>query len=149
MIMNKEYCEKVRLSAMAISDGEQPLVPENEIASHLKSCNDCRIAVEQLHSAAKMLEDKKRKAYDINIVDEIEAALNTAKMQPKYSEYLRHFIALGLVLFILKIVDVSSALTAVGTARFLPVIVVIVFFVLIKQNPFTINPNIQMKGELK
>lgn len=146
--MNKEYCEKVRLSAMAISDGEQPLVPESEINEHLASCPDCRTAIELLRSTAKLLEDKRRKSYAANIAYEVEAIINTAKMSSKYSEYSGYFIALGFVLFILKIIDISPALTAAGFVRFLSIPVIIVFFILIKQNPFAISPNIQTKGDL-
>ena len=144
--MIKEYCEKVRLSAMAISDGQQPLVSQEEIIKHVSSCSDCRTAIEQLKNVAELLEGKKRQFYEVNIVREVETALSTAKMSPGYSEYLVHFTALGLVLFIMKIVGISPALTTAGIAKFLTILVVIVFFILIKQNPFTISPNIQTKG---
>jgi hypothetical protein len=144
--MNKEYCEKVRFSAMAISDGEQPLVSENEINEHLSSCINCRLAIEQLHSAAKLLEGKQRKSYDVNVAQDIEAALSTSKLLPGCSEYSGYFIALCFTLFILKIIGISPALSAAGIARFLTILVVIVFFILIKQSPFTISPNIQTKG---
>lgn len=146
MIMSKQYCEKVRLSAMAILDGQKPFIAENEINTHISSCNDCKTAIEQLQKAEELLEGKHRKTYEVNIVREVETALSTAKMSPGYSEYSVHFITLSLVLFILKIVGISPALTAAGIAKFLTILVVIAFFILIKQNPFTISPNIQTKG---
>lgn len=140
--MNKEYCEKVRLSVMAISDGEQAQLPESDINKHLLTCSECRKAIEKLQSASKMLKDQKRKSYEINILDEIQPALRNAKMSPEYSSRSGSFIVLGLVLFILKIIDLSPVLTAEVIVKFAAVFVVIVFFILIRQNPFAINQNL-------
>ena len=140
--MNKEYCEKIRISAMAISDGEQPLLSENEIAVHIEYCNECRIAIEQLNSVEKLLEGKKRKSSDINIVHDVETVLNADTMSPEYSEYSGRFIIFITALLILKIIGVSPVETGWIIAKFLTILVVIVFFVLIKKNPFVINENL-------
>ena len=140
--MNKEYCEKIRISAMAISDGEQALLPENEIAVHLESCNECRIAIEQFQSVEKLLEGKQRKSSDVNIVREVETALNTAMMSPGYFEYSGRFIIFVAVLLILKVIGLSPVETGWIITRSLTILIVIVFFVLIKRNPFAINENL-------
>lgn len=146
--MNKEYCEKVRMSAMAISDGEHTLISRKEISEHIETCKECRIVIEQLQITVKLLDGRQRKSYQINAANEIEAALSDKGMSPKSCDYLVYFIMLGLALLILKIINLSQVETIRIILRLLPVAIFIVFFVLIKQNPFSIKENLKMKGDL-
>ena len=145
--MNKEYCEKVRLSVMAMSDGEHTQLPERDINEHLATCNECRDVIEQLQISSKILIGQKRKSYEVNILDEIQLVLMNAKMLPEPSSRSVSFIILGFVLLILKIIDVSSVFTTEIIVKFISIFIVTAFFVLIKQNPFTINQSLQFKGE--
>jgi hypothetical protein len=145
--MNKEYCEKVRLSVMAMSDGEQSQLPGSDINEHLLTCSECRDVIEQLQTASRMLKAQKRKSYEVNILDEIQPVIMNAKMLPEPSNRSVSFIILGFVLLILKIIDLSPVFTTEIIVKFASVFVVIVFFVLIRQNPFAINQNLHMKGD--
>ena len=146
--MNKEYCEKIRISAMAISDGDQPLLPETEIAEHIGSCAECRSVIEQLHNADLLLQTHKRRDYDVNVLDALEPVLNNTRTKQAHQKYLCHFIVFGLVLFALKIIEVAPVLTAGIIVKFLSLLAVVAFFIFLKQNPFTINQNFISKGDL-
>ena len=147
--MNKEYCEKVRLSVMAMSDGEQSQLPESDINEHLLTCSECRDVIEQLQIASGMLKAQKRKTYEVNILDEVQPILMNAKMLSEPSSRSVSFIIFGFVMLILKIIDLSPVFTTEIIVKVISIFVVIVFFVLIKQNPFAINQNLHMKGEFK
>lgn len=145
--MDKEYCEIVRLSAMAISDNETPLLEAKEIEKHIASCSDCRVAIEQLHETAGYLENKERKSYDVSVLEAVESALQESNTMKEDSRYFIHFAILGLILVILKIIGVSPVFSSGVIVKAVSVFVIIIFFVLIKQNPFSIEHNFQMKGD--
>ena len=145
--MDKEYCEKVRLSAMAISDNETPLLAIKEIEKHIASCNDCRMAIGQLQETANYLKGKQRKSYNASVLVAVESALQESKTLQESSGYSIHFVMLGLILVILKVIGVSLVFNYGVILKVLSVFVIIAFFVLIKQNPFSIEHNLQMKGD--
>jgi len=52
--MNKEYCERIRISAMAIRDGETAPLSEQEVSKHLESCVDCRLEIDKQRQATEL-----------------------------------------------------------------------------------------------
>ena len=146
--MNKEYCEKVRISAMAISDGQQPLLQEKEITEHIKSCNDCRIAIEQLESSTSILNNAERREYDIDISQEMEQSLSSIAKQYTQRSFAYYFTGLGIALLILKIFELAPDVTTAIIVKFVSILVIVMFFIFVKQNPFAINQNILSKGDL-
>ncbi|MHC4645933.1 MAG: zf-HC2 domain-containing protein [Planctomycetota bacterium] len=57
-MMTEEYCQKVRISAMAILDGEAPLLSAGEIAEHAESCADCRQELERQKQVLGLLNEQ-------------------------------------------------------------------------------------------
>ena len=147
--MNKEYCEKVRISAMAISDGERPLLPELQIKEHIESCVDCRVELEQQKYATELLNGQKRRPYDVDIWSGIEPVIEQSAIRPKQSLQLWLFAALGLVLFACKIIEVLPVFTPGVIFKLMSLVIVFLFFVLLGQNPFIINQNLTLKGDIK
>jgi predicted anti-sigma-YlaC factor YlaD len=147
--MNKEYCEKIRISAMAISDGERPLLSELQIKEHIESCEDCRLELEQLKIATELLDGKRRRPYDVNVWSGIETVIEQSSIRPKHRLQLWLFTALGLILFAYKIIDVLPVFKPGVIFKLMSLVIVFVFFVLLGQNPFAINQNLILKGDLK
>ncbi len=147
--MEKKYCEKVKLSAMAIFDKEKPLLTAKEIEEHIASCNDCRRAIEQLQGAVNFLDGKHRKSYEVNVWETVEHALRKNQTVKESMGFSVHFIFLGLILVILKIIGVLPAFNYGAVVKVVSVFVIIAFFFMIKQNPFSISHNLQTKGDIK
>jgi predicted anti-sigma-YlaC factor YlaD len=147
--MNKEYCEKVRISAMAISDGEQPLLSELQIKEHIESCADCRLELEQQKYATELLDGQKRRSYDVEVWSGIETVIEKSAIRPKHRLQLWLFAALGLILFAYKIIEVLPVFTPGVIFKLMSLVIVFVFFVLLGQNPFIINQNLTLKGNIK
>jgi len=147
--MNKEYCEKVRISIMAISDGERPLLSELQINEHIKSCEDCHLEIEQQKYASQLLNGQKRRTYDVDIWSGIKPVIEQSAIRPKRSLQLWLFAALGLILFANKIIEVLPAFTPGVIFKLMSLTIVFVFFILLGQNPFAINQNLILKGDLK
>jgi hypothetical protein len=66
------------------------------------------------------------------------------------------FVVLCLFLLTHKIIEVLPSVTAGVATKLAPVVVLILFFALIKQNPFKINPNLgrrqaslKLQGDIK
>jgi predicted anti-sigma-YlaC factor YlaD len=147
--MNKEYCEKVRISAMAISDGEQPILSELQIKEHIESCADCRLELEQQKYATELLDGQKRRSYDVDVWSGIETVIEQSAIRPKPRLQLWLFAALSLILFAYKIIEVLPVFTPGVIFKLMSLVVVFVFFVLLGQNPFIINQNLTLKGDIK
>jgi hypothetical protein len=147
--MNKEYCEKIRISAMAISDGEEPLLSELQIKEHIESCADCRVELEQQKYATELLDGQKRRPYDIDVWSGIEPVIEQSAVRPKHSLQLWMFAALGLILFAYKIIEVLPVFTPGVIFKLMSLVIVFVFFVLLGQNPFVVSQNLILKGDLK
>jgi len=147
--MNKEYCEKVRISAMAISDGEQSLLSELQIKEHIESCADCRLELEQQKNATELLSGQKRRLYDVDVWSGIETVIEQSAIRPKHRLQLWLFAALGLILFAYKIIEVLPVFAPGVIFKLMSLAVVFVFFILLGQNPFIINQNLTIKGDVK
>ena len=147
--MNKEYCEKIRISAMAIFDGEQPLLSERQIKEHIESCEVCRAELEGQKSAAELLDGRSRRSFDFDVWPGVEAAVEQSAARPKHRLQSRLFVSLGLVLLACKIIEVLPVFTPGIVFKLMSLAIIFVFFILLGQNPFAINQNLILKGDLK
>lgn len=140
--MNKEYCEKIRISAMAIRDKETPLLSEKEVREHLESCAECRLENDQQKEAMELLAGQNRRIFAQDVWPEIAAAMEATKAGSKQSASVLPFVVLCVFLLIHKVIEVLPSVTAGVMIKLAPVVVLVLFFTLIKQNPFEINQNL-------
>ncbi len=140
--MDREYCEKIRLSAMAIRDGESPPLAEQEIKKHLESCAECRLEIGRQKQAIELIDGRSRRVFTQDVWPEIAAAMEATKVRPRQSASVLPFVALCVFLLIHKIIEVLPSVTAGVAIKLIPVGVLVLFFALIKQNPFEINQNL-------
>ncbi len=147
--MNKEYCERIRISAMAIRDGESPPSAEQEVKKHLESCADCRLEIGRREQAIDLLNGRSRRIFAHDVWPEIAAALGETKGRPEQSANVPAFVALCVFLLTFKIIEVLPSVTAGVAVKLIPVGVLVLFFALLKQNPFEINRNLELQGDTK
>ncbi len=140
--MNKEYCEKIRISAMAIRDGETAPLSGQEIARHLQSCADCRLEIDQQKQAEDILNGRSRRIFAQDVWPEIAAALEETRGRPVQPANVPAFLVLCLFLLAYKVVEVLPFVTAGVAVKLIPAGVLVLFFSLLKQNPFQINSNL-------
>lgn len=140
--MTKEYCQRIRIAAMALRDGETPPLPEQEVSKHLESCADCRLAIGEQQQATDLLSGRSRRVFAQDVWPEVTTALKQTKRRATQPAQVPAFIALCLFLLAFKIIEVLPSVTAGVAIKLIPAGVLILFFTLIKQNPFEINPNI-------
>ena len=147
--MNKEYCERIRISAMALRDGESAPLSEQEISKHLESCANCRLEIDQQKQAIELLDGRSRRVFAHDVWPEIAAAMEGTNGRFEQPASAIPFVILCLFLLIHKTIEVLPSVTAGVTIKLIPVVVLVLFFGLIKQNPFEINPNLRLQGDTK
>ena len=146
--MDKRNCEKVRLSAMAIQDGEVPQVSTKEIDEHLEFCADCCHELKQQKEAIGWLDGQSRRIITEDIYSRIIVSIDQSQAKPRYRQELCLFLVLGLILFAYKVLEVLPAFTPDLFVKLMPLAFVFLFFCLLKQNPFKINKNLKLEGDL-
>ncbi|MHC4790338.1 MAG: zf-HC2 domain-containing protein [Planctomycetota bacterium] len=147
--MNKEYCEKVRISAMAILDGEVPQLSSEELNEHIQSCAHCRHELEQQKVVIGLLSEQSRRLFSDDIWSRIAAGIAQSRAKQKVGKELLPLAVLGLILLIYKIIEVLPGFTPGLFVKLMPLVPVFVFFCLLKQNPFKINQNLRLEGDIR
>jgi predicted anti-sigma-YlaC factor YlaD len=144
--MSEEFCEKVRISAMAILDGEKPTLPANEVDEHIRSCADCQRAVEQQGQTAGLLAGQSRRVFAEDVWPKVAVSIE-ASARPKHLREVFLFVLLGVFLLAYKVIEVLPGIATGVAIKLAPLVVVFVFFCLLRQNPFAINQNLRLEGD--
>lgn len=153
--MNQASCESIRLAAMAIADGESPLIPAAEIELHLGQCPRCRSEVEQLNTVVDLLNGQRRGESNEKVWGEIADRLGRGTARPMTpmarmrSDHWLWLLLLGLSLVGCRIVVAVSDWEPGLWGRLAPVLLVIAVFGLLRENPFKVNPGLQVQSSLR
>ena len=148
---------------MAICDGETAPLSEQEIARHLESCADCRIEIDQQKQAAEILNSRSRQVFAHDVwpalsprlvgrvgqVGQVRQARPQGHAKPAQPANVLPFVLLCLFLLTFKIIEVLPSVTAGVAVKLIPVGVLVLFFTLLKQNPFRINENLKLQGDIR
>jgi predicted anti-sigma-YlaC factor YlaD len=146
--MSKEHCEKIRISTMAILDGEKPLLLADEVDEHTRSCAHCRRELEQQKQTAALLHGQTRRVFAEDLWPTVAASIEPLS-KPNHPRELPLFVMLGLFLLAYKIIGVLPGFHASVLTKLVPLVIVFVFFSLLKQNPLTINQNLRPEGDTR
>ena len=147
-MVNKKYCEKIRLSAMAIQDGEVPPLSVKELDEHLKFCADCSRELEQQKIVIGLLGEQSRRFITEDVCSRVAGTIGQSRVKLKGRQELGLFIVLGLILLVYKVIEVLPDFTPGLIVKTMPFVPVFVFFVLLKENPFKVNQNLKLEGDL-
>jgi hypothetical protein len=134
---------------MATRDGESPPLSEQEVKKHLESCADCWLEIDRQRQAIKLLDGRSRRVFTQDVWPEIAAATKGTAVGQKQPASVLPFVVLCLFLLTHKIIEVLPSVTAGVIIKLAPVVVLVLFFALIKQNPFEINQNLRLQGDTK
>ena len=145
--MSDLNCESVSMAAMAIADGYQPELSSEQIAIHLTSCANCRREIEQLQELSSLLDTHERRLRTENLWQNIERRFVGARSRST-SAVLPSFIFLGALLLGYRLVELVPDRDFSFLFKFVPVLLVIAVFSYLRENPFKINPELRLEGEL-
>ena len=144
--MGKDYCEKVRISAMAIVEGEAPQLSATEVQEHLASCADCRGALEQQKQTTELLSKQRLRDFSDDLCPRIAAAIERATPGPERLGQPVLVTMLVVLLLACRTIEVLPAVASGPAVKLIPVALVTAFFILVRQNPFKVSRNIGFVG---
>ena len=145
--MNTLNCEAVRMASSAASDGHPGSVEPAQLENHLAECGDCRREVERLDGLMRLLGSQKRRASNDQLWSAIEARLAAQAPANSASRDLRLLAPTAVVLLAYKLFEQLAVGNTGFHLKLAPLLVVIAVFAFLKENPFRINAELQLKGE--
>jgi hypothetical protein len=140
--MKELSCEDVLKAQMSAADGEQPGIANELLAAHVAGCANCHRELEQLQALDQMLAGHTLGEARVDLWPAIEnritkRAASAVDWQP--------FAVIGLLLLITKLLEMLPARDLGVALKLVPLVIVALLFVLIKENPFRINTELVME----
>lgn len=134
--MKELSCEDVLRAQMAAADGEEPALSKELVATHVAGCANCQ----QLQALDQVLTGHTLREQHVDLWPAIENRITkrVVDWQP--------FVVIGLLLVIIKLLEMLPARDLGVALKLVPLVIVALLFVLIKENPFKINTELVMEG---
>lgn len=140
--MQELNCDDVLMAQMAAADGEEPAFPKELLAAHVTGCVNCQNELKQLVALDRVLAGHTVVEQHVDLWPEIENRI--AKPAGSLLGW-RPFALIGLLLIIYKLLEMLPAHDPGIALRLVPLVIVTLLFVFIKENPFRINTELVME----
>ena len=132
---------------MAIADGEESPLTRAEVEIHLAYCRSCAAEVTQLAATGRLLETHTRRPRNEDLWPLIERRLGDGKAVRERQSMRLPFLLMGLFLLGYKLLELIPDRHFGFWFKLIPVIVVTLGFVYLRENPFRINPELRLEVE--
>ena len=142
MSMKELTCEDVLMSQTAALDGEEPEFSKQELSAHITSCANCQHELKQLHALDQLLTGHTLSEPRIDLWLAIE---NRIAKRTSTALGWRPFALIGLLLVIHKLLEMLPARDLGMAFKLVPLAIVVLLFVFIKENPFRINTELVLE----
>lgn len=140
--MKELSCEDVLMAQMAAADGEEPAFSKEQLAAHMTGCANCQNELKQLLTLDRVLASHALAESHVDLWPGIENRI----AKPTSSLFgWRPFALIGLLLIIYKLLEMLPARDLGLAFKLVPLVIVTLLFVLIKENPFRINTELVME----
>ena len=137
--MKELSCEDVLMAQMAVADGEEPAFSKAQLAAHMTGCVNCQNELKQLLALDSVLANHTVAEQHVDLWPEIENRIAKPVLG------WRPFALIGLLLIIYKLLEMLPARDPGMAFKLVPLVIVILLFVFIKENPFRINTELVME----
>ena len=138
--MKELTCEEVLMSQMAAADGEKPEFSTQQLSAHIAGCADCQHELKQLQALDQMLTGQTLSEPRVDLWPAIEN-----RIAQRSALSWRSFILIGLLLVIYKLLEMLPARDIGMAFKLVPLVIVVLLFVFIKENPFRINTELVLE----
>ncbi|MFN2511929.1 MAG: hypothetical protein ABR568_10865 [Pyrinomonadaceae bacterium] len=146
--MTKLDCEIVCMAAMAMGDGYVSELSADQIEAHLAVCSECRHEIGQLRALASMLDGQNRRQRSEDVWRKVEQRLPDASPTQSTSQAWYLFVPLGVLLVGYRLVEMIPDREFGLLFKLVPVLLVIAAFSYLRENPFKINSELRLEGEV-
>lgn len=137
--MKELSCEDVLMAQMAAADGEEPAFSKEQLAAHLAGCANCENELKQLLALDRVLVSHTVAEQRVDLWPTIENKIAKPVLG------WRPFALIGLLLVIYKVLEMLPARDLGIAFKLVPLVIVTLLFVFIKENPFKINTELVME----
>lgn len=140
--MKELSCEEVLTAQMAAADGEESGVSKELLAAHVAGCASCRRELEQLQVIDQVLAGHALRESRVDLWPAIE---NGITKRGVFNLGWKPFALIGLLLVITKLLEMLPARDPGLALKLVPLVIIGLLFVLIRENPFRINTELVME----
>jgi hypothetical protein len=140
--MNEPRCEDVLMAEMAAADGEKPAFSKEQLAAHMARCGNCQNELKQLQVLDRVLARQTVSEPRVDLWPTIENRI--AKHTSPVLDW-KPYALIGLLLVIYKLLEMLPARDPGMAFKLVPLVIVTLLFVFIKENPFRINTELVME----
>ena len=142
MSMNELTCEDVLMSQMAAADGEEPEFSKQQLSTHVADCANCQHELKQFVALDQMLTRQTLSEPRVDLWPAIENRI----AKPKSEAFRwRPFALIGLLLVVHKLLEMLPARDPGMAFKLVPLVIVVLLFVFIRENPFRINTDLVLE----
>ena len=146
--MEEANCENVRIASMAQADGASTGLSLDQVEAHLATCAACRQEVTEMRAITGLLDMAERSTRYEQVWPLIEKRLDGLTPESKRLGDWRPFLVLGLLLAGYRIILAMTDQDLGFSFKLVPVALLIAVFLYLKENPFRVNSNLRLQGEL-
>ena len=131
------------MAAMAITDKEDPGVTREQLAAHLAGCLNCQQQLKDLQAFDQLLSAHTLAEPRVELWPAVETRLAKRKSS---SLGWQPFALIGLLLITHKLLEMLPTQDPGMVFKLVPLVIVTLLFVLIRENPFRINTEMVLEG---
>ena len=136
--MKELSCEVVLMAQMATADGEEPEISKELLVTHIADCANCQHELKQSQALGQILASQTLSESYVDLWPAIENRITKRfGWQP--------FALIGLLLVIYKLLEMLPARDPGMAFKLVPLVIVALLFVLIRENPFRINTELVLE----
>jgi predicted anti-sigma-YlaC factor YlaD len=143
--MKTVNCEAVRMASSAASDGYHGPLESAQIEDHLAQCGDCRSELERLGELMRLLDSLNRREFNEQLWRGIETRLALQAPVGRVSRDLKLLVPISVVLLAYKLFEQLAVRNIGFQIKLVLLLLVILLFAVLKENPFKINAELQVK----
>ena len=140
--MKELTCENVLMAEMAAADGEDSGLSKEQLTAHIAACANCQHELTQLQTLDQLLAGQTLSEARVDLWPAIE---NRIAKRTSSAPGWKPFALIGLLLVISKLLEMLPARDPGMAFKLVPLIIVALLFVLIKENPFRINTELVLE----
>jgi anti-sigma factor RsiW len=140
--MKELTCEDVLMAQMAAADGEEPGFAKEQLSAHIADCANCQHELKQSQALDQFLTGHTLSERRVDLWLAVEKGI--AKSSRSFLSW-RPFALIGLLLVIYKLLEMLPARDPGIAFKLVPLVIVVLLFVFIKENPFRINTELVLE----
>ena len=127
---------------MAAADGEVPAFSKEQLAAHMAGCRNCQNELKQSQALDHLLARHTLAEPTVELWPAIE---NRIAERPRPVAGWKPFALIGLLLVIYKLLELLPTGNPGMAFKVVPLIIVALLFIFIKENPFRINTELVLE----